>query len=159
MRDRGLAPTLAAILVICVGALTYLYKDSMPVTVRKMLTWDSGPAQVPQPEPAPKPVHKAKRKARAAENSPQPMLNLPVQVYEMVIELPPFPRAVDVKAGMTRDELIHKFGAPTLSATWTDVGSLNERYVYVQNGRLTTVVIRDGRVVSGRTDSVATKSP
>lgn len=96
------------------------------------------------------PAHPGSKKGSLlAENEEKQVL---ISVYELESPIPPFPNAAVVRAGISKAEVKQKFGAPDFSATWTDVGGLKEKYIYLGPTQSTTFVLYNGSVVSVRTE-------
>lgn len=58
-----------------------------------------------------------------------------------------------ISAGMSKGELIKKFGLPDNQMTSQDIsGGVREEWIYVDGKDIITVVIRNGRVIRVRKD-------
>jgi hypothetical protein len=140
--------------------LNIFFKDSVPSGVREMWSRVTGAAAqgnvtsattgapaVKEPKPKPKLRPRAQP---AAVPEPLPETKPPTEVVKVELP-PPFPIAEDLKAGMTRREMIGRFGAPRFTASWSESGALAEKFIYTRDAQVTAVILRDGHVVISRT--------
>lgn len=115
----------------------------------------------PAAKPDKEPDHKsAKTKGKLARGhrvglaSATELSNLEMPPPETtVMEVPvgsPFPDPRKLSKGVTRMQLVEKYGEPTMRASATIQGRLIERYYYVNNGRtkLTVATLEDGLLIS-----------
>jgi hypothetical protein len=109
-----------------------------------------------KPEAKPKSKGQLERRHKAAQEAEPDIIEtsgLPVIKVKVETPPPPFPAASDVKAGMSREEMISKFGNPRVAASWAEHGSLAEKFIYTRDAQVTAVMLLDGEVVRSRTGS------
>jgi len=149
--------------IIFLATLNIFFKDPVQRTVRDVWSVVSGSSTNVTPSanatpaaPAP-PKAKTKQHARPAREEelakvtePKETL-VPPKTVEVTPQPPPFPSADDLKAGMTREELLARFGQPRFTASWSENGMLAEKFIYSRDARVTAVILRDGEVVTSRT--------
>lgn len=150
MLERGLLAT-AVLLVLGVA---YVLRDSVPAEVRRLVSGsrEAGPARQAATPPA-----RATRglRGRATRSADLAAVNEPVSTTVITVQVPPFPEAAAVRPGMSRVEVVHRFGSPNWKATWTQSRTLYEEYTYVDRQRATELWIQAGRVVSSQTGDAA----
>jgi hypothetical protein len=159
--DKTFQVAIGVSVVLFFITLNILFKDSFPSGVRNVWSRVTGtPAQVTvtTDTPVPPPVEEPKRKpklrahARIADPpEPLPEKKPPTEVVKVELPPPPFPTAQDLRAGMSRREMIGRFGAPRFTASWSESGSLAEKFIYIREAQVTAVILRDGEVVISRT--------
>jgi hypothetical protein len=111
------------------------------------------PAAASEPKAKPKVHTERRRDAREGDAEPQNPAT-PVLTVTVEIPPPPFPGAGDVTPGMTREQMIGRFGTPRVAASWAENGSLAEKFIYTRDAQVTAVMLLDGEVVRSRTGHV-----
>jgi hypothetical protein len=153
MIRSGLQKLLVVLVLLTLGVL-FLFRDSttasMPVALQNILSGsggqrrDFGPASPSAGGSVEKPKPGTKRIAKGKEIPPRDI----IPVYEIDVPIPPFPSKSKVRVGMSRAELIGRFGEPNVRATWSDKGTEREKLLYQGQERSTEILIEDGSVVS-----------
>lgn len=155
MLERGLLAT-AVLLVLGVA---YVMRDAVPAGIRNLVTGsrEADPArQAAKPSPDTKQAVRADRGLRGKAPRPAKLeameaMNEPVPTTVVTVPIPPFPEAAAVRPGMSRGEVVRRFGSPNWKATWAESGTLHEDYTYVDHERATELSIQAGRVVTSQT--------
>ncbi len=157
--DRTFQVAIGICVLLFVVTLNLFFRDSLHNKVRDVWSRVTGtqiavtPAPVTGPavEAASKPKLHTRHRA-APEVQPEPEKKDPPPVTQKVETPPlPFPTADDLKAGMTKKEMMSRFGAPRFTASWSEGGSLSEKFIYARDEQVTAVILRDGHVVTSRT--------
>jgi len=157
MIERGLL----AIAVLLVLGVAYLLRDSLPAEIRSLVSGsrEAVPAQqAATPSPSTKQAARIDHRPRSkAPSSTGPeAVNTPVSATAITFQIPPFPEAAAVRPGMSMGEVVRRFGPPNWKATWTESGTLRQKYTYVDHERATELSIQAGRVVISRTAAAST---
>src|SRR5690242_307084 len=126
--DRTFQVAIGVCIVLFLITLNIFFRDSVEHGVRNAWSRVTGsqsvaataPAPAPPPDPAPKPRAKP-RKPHQSDPEPQPEPDLAQKEPSAAarkIELPPppFPTATDLRSGMTKREMMTRFGAPRFTA-------------------------------------------
>jgi hypothetical protein len=153
--NRAFQVVIGVSVILLVIMLSIFFKGSA-VTESQVATAAPPPtaksAATPEAKPKTKAQLERRRKAREAEAEPEMHEpEIPVMTVTVEVPSPPFPAAADVKAGMTREEMIGKFGTPRVAASWAENGYLAEKFIYTRDAQVTAVMLLDGEVVRSRT--------
>lgn len=156
MLERGLLAT-AVLLVLGVA---YVLRDSVPAEIRRLVSGsrEASPArQAATPSPDIKQAARATRglRGRATGSAELAAVNGPVSTTVVTVQVPPFPEAAAIRPGMSKFEVVRRFGSPNWKATWTESRTLYEEYTYVDRQRATELWIQAGRVVSSQSGAAA----
>jgi hypothetical protein len=159
--DRTFQVGIGICVVLFLVTLNIFFRDSLQHGVRDVWSSVTGsqvavsqpPSAAPVVESAPKPKAKARKQPRPApEPEPEPAKKeAALAAPKVETPPPPFPKADDLKAGMTKKEMMSRFGAPRFTASWSDAGALSEKFIYIREEQVTAVILRDGQVVTSRT--------
>jgi len=157
MRDLFLA--LGFVLIVTVGV--YVWQSNID-PLHPFSSVASGPIEAeaatsaPAPPPVtPKPaVPLVRRKPVVAE----PVVSETTQTLQpatpiVAPDLPPFPTADKIAAGIPRDTVTTEYGGPAIAAVTSAYGHMVETYVYARKGERSQTVIRleEGRVAEAYT--------
>ena len=151
--NRTFQVVIGVCVVLLVIMLSVLYKGTANTESQVAILPPSFPVK---PTVTPEPPHKPKAHIERRRSAPQPAATpeereVPVMTIEVNVSTPPFPAAADVQAGMTKDEMITKFGSPRIAASWAENGYLAEKFIYTRDAQLTAVMLLNGEVVRSRT--------
>ena len=158
MLERGLL----AIAVLVVLGVAYVVRDSVPAELRRLVggSQDAAPArQTATPSPG---IKHGARAARGGTRENHTLATLdamsePASTTVIAVKIPPFPERNAIRPGMSRDEIVRRFGPPNWKATWTEWDTLYEKYTYVDHQRATALLIQAGRVASSQTDPTSNR--
>ena len=158
--ERTFQVAIGISVVLFFVTLNVFFRDSLNKGARDVWSLVAGSETTVTPVPTP-PVEEAKTKPKVRAR-PQPQAAREVEPPEplkteaappppKVEPPPPFPMAEELKAGMSRKEMMGRFGAPRFTASWSDNGALSEKFIYTREAQVTAVILRDGQVVTSRT--------
>ena len=145
---------LAGTAVLLIG-LAYAYRDTI-LGYSLAVSGTSAPTKKTTVIPANKPVEKPHHAARAVKPSVSDLpanRTLPPATL-VALAKPPAPLVVEVPKGISRAEVIDRCGVPASRVTWRDSKGLHEQYLYADNHKEESVLMRNGTVVASRTQPV-----
>jgi hypothetical protein len=151
---------LATAVLVLLG-VGYILRDSIPAEIRRLMSGsrEAAPAlQTARPSPDLKQPRATRRLRGGATGSAElAALNEPVSTAVINVQVPPFPEAAAILPGMSKAEVVRRFGPPNWKVTWTDSRTLNEKYAYMDHQRVTELLIQAGRVVSRQTGAASNR--
>lgn len=153
-----LEKTILGITALLLVGVAFVFRDTWRREIQNVYSAGRAPAAQPAavvPEAKTKPKanpHRASAQRLATEVEPAPV-EIPKPAAPMPVASRPVIEMQEVPRGISRAELIDRFGMPTSSATWRDSKVLNEKLIYRDQRRTTAVLIQDGTVISSNADS------
>jgi len=153
--------TLLVVTVLVALGAVYVLRDSLRVGIDRWVAGDQEPGRTQQaatPSPGTKQAARADRGLRGPRPTNLEDLNEPVSTTVIDVQIPPFPEATAVRLGMSKGEVVRRFGPPNWKAIWTESRTLQEKYAYVDNERATVMFIQAGKVVSSWTGPASSLS-
>ena len=154
MLEKAILGITALLLV----GVAFVFRDTWRPEIQRVFSAGRAPAAQPAvvvPESKTKPKanpHRASAQRMATEAEPAPV-EIPKPAAPTPVASRPVVEMHDVPRGISRADLIDRFGMPTSSATWRDSKILNEKLIYRDQRWTTAVLIQNGTVISSNTDS------
>ena len=155
MLEKGLL----GVTVLLLAGVLYVFRDSVQPQIRSVLALGRTPvgvqkgAAVAPTNSNPRANPHRRRAQRLAINLEVPLKARPVPPVLRTFPMPPAPDEVQIRSGLSRAEVIDRFGIPTSSATWRDSRILDEKFIYLDRQKTTMVLLQNGKVISSRTDT------